>query len=128
MFEHNMLRIIFTAMALTGAFAVGGCDRKPSSPPTPSTSGTTSGPVSRATSTPDSFPAGIVPANSTAKVDLVAGSGKKPDSNKGPADGAAAIGGLTGNSNTGASGAPPQGGTPAPTAGDGVAPPAAAKP
>lgn len=120
MFEHQWSRVVFTTVTLAGALFVSGCDRKPSTSPTPSTGGPTSGGVSRTTATPDSFPAGIVPANSTAKVDATAGSGNKPNSNKGPADGATAIGGLTGNSNTGATGTPSKGGTPAPTAGDGT--------
>lgn len=126
MFEHQWSRVVLGTIALTGALFVSGCDRKPSTPPTPSAGGAAT--VSRTTATPDSFPAGIVPVNAGAKVDTVAGAGKKLDSNKGPADGAAAIGGLTGNSNSGATTAPPEGGTPAPTAGDGTAPPAAVKP
>ena len=125
MFEHQRSRVVLTTIALTGALIASGCDRKPSTPPAPSASGATTG-VSRTTTTPESFPAGIVPVNAGVKVD--AGAGKNLDSNKGPADGAAAIGGLTGNSNSGATKAPPEGGTPAPTAGDGTAPPAAAKP
>ena len=125
MFEHQWSRVAFTTIALTGALIVSGCDRKPSTPPAPSASGATTT-VSRTTATPESFPAGIVPVNASVKVD--AGAGKKLDSNKGPADGAAAIGGLTGNSNSGATKAPPEGSTPAPTAGDGTAPPAAVKP
>ena len=127
MFEHQWSRVVFATIALTGVFFVSGCDRKPSTPPTPSTGGTAAA-VSRTTATPDSFPAGIVPVNAGAKIDAATGAGKKLDSNKGPADGAAAIGGLTGNSNSGATKAPPEGGTPAPTAGDGTAPPPATKP
>lgn len=77
--------------------------------------------MSRTTTTPDSYPAGIVPANSNASVVAGGPSSNKTDANKGPADGATAIGGVTGNAGTGASGAPPKGGTPAPTAGDGAA-------
>ena len=126
MFEHQWSRVVFTAIALTTTLAVGGCDGKSSTPSTPSIGDVPSSGVSRTTATPDSFPTGIVPVNAGVKVDV--GAGKKLDSNKGPADGAAAIGGLTGNSNSGATKVPPESGTPAPTAGDGTAPPAAAKP
>lgn len=115
-------RVLTVTVVLAAAVFAGGCDRKPSMPPTPSANGAPSTTVSRNTTTPDSYPAGIVPANSGTKVDA-AGAGSKADSNKGPADGSTAIGGVTGNSGTGASGAPPQGGTPAPTAGDGAASP-----
>lgn len=90
--------------------ALGGCDRKPSTPPTPSAGGPVSGPTAASGGPPsDSYPAGIKPAPSGDEV-------AKANSHTGPAGGATAVGGM----NAGQNASPPAtGGTPAGTAGDG---------
>jgi len=93
------------ALTFGGALLTGGCDGKLSTPLTPSASSSGAKAVTRTTTAPDSFPAGIIPANAGAAA---------------VASGASASGGVTGNAGTGA---PAKGGTPAPATGDGAVPP-----
>jgi hypothetical protein len=98
---------VIAAVAIVGALA--GCDRKPSSPPTPSAAVSATGPTAASGGAPSSsYPAGIRAAPSGDKV-------QPRSTHDGPGEGATAIGGLSAGQNAAP---PPQGGTAAPTGGD----------
>ncbi len=108
---------LLATLSLAGLALLAGCDRKPSSPPTPSAGGTTTGPTAASGGAPSAeYPAGIKAAPSG---DTVSKSGTR----EGPGEGATAIGGVTPSANVTP---PPTGNATAPTAGDGA--PAAPKP
>lgn len=88
---------------LAASWVLGGCDPKPASTP-----GTT--PATSAAPHSGASPSGIKPADGGDKVDESA-------THKGPSEGGAAIGGVSG-----ANGGAATGGTPAPSGGDGNAP------
>jgi len=60
------------ALTFSGATLFGGCDGKSSTPHTPATNSAGSSTVTRTTTTPDSYPAGIIPANGNAGPGAVA--------------------------------------------------------
>lgn len=101
---------VLAALSLAALAALAGCDRKPSSPPTPSAGGTSVGPTAASGGAPSAgYPAGIKAAPSG---DTVAKSGTR----EGPGEGGTAIGGVTPSANVTP---PPTGNATAPTGGDG---------
>ncbi len=98
------------ALALIAFGALTGCDRKPSTPPTPTSTAAANGPTAAGGGAPSaSYPAGIKPAPSGDPV-------QASSEGKGPSEGGTAIGGMTSSQN---SGAPTAGAATQPTAGDG---------
>ncbi|WP_261802575.1 hypothetical protein [Variovorax sp. PAMC28562] len=102
MSPRHLFKAFATTMGLVALLALGACDRKPSTPPLPtSASGSTRS---------GEYPAGIVPAGSGDKVDSTS-------THKGPSEGGTAIGGMT----SGQAATSGNGGAAAPTGGDGKA-------
>lgn len=98
------------ALVLTVSGALAGCDRKPSTTPSPTSTASATGPTAAGGGAPSAaYPAGIKPAPS--------GDPVHPTSEgKGPSEGGTAIGGVTATQNAGS---PPTGNATQPTAGDG---------
>jgi hypothetical protein len=98
--RNNVFSLRINAVCLAAAFtlAIGGCDKKPSDPPSPG------GPS--------------VPAPKSEAVAVTPATTESAASSSGPSDGAAAIGGLSGGQGAGGSAA---GTAPAATGGDGAA-------
>lgn len=103
------LKFIASTVGLATLLSLGACDRKPPTPPLPSSKESTEGPTTAAGKIPSGeYPAGIKPAASSDKVEGAS-------TFKGPSEGGTAIGGLaSGQAATSATG-----GAMAPTGGDG---------
>ena len=96
-------RLPLIGVLLAAGCLLSACDPKP-------TAGTGSAPAASASTSAGAHPAGIRPADSGDKVD-------ESSAHKGPSEGGAAVGGVSGPNGGGASG-----GTPAPSGGDGATP------
>lgn len=99
------------ALALVALGALAGCDRKPSTPPSPTSTASAEGPTAAGGGAPSAnYPAGIKPAPSGDPV-------HPASEGKGPSEGGTSIGGMTASQNAGT---PPTGNATQPTAGDGA--------
>lgn len=103
-------RPLCAALVLMAFGMLAGCDRKPSAPPSPTSTASAEGPTAAGGGAPSaSYPAGIRPAPSGDPV-------HPAKDGKGPSEGGTAIGGMTASQNAGS---PPTGNATQPTAGDG---------